>query len=52
MLGDAFDNIEAPETPEQVDEFLCDAGYDPDEVGRQTAAFVDELISGVRMTCT
>ena len=33
-----------PETPEEVDAYLRDAGYDPDELGARIRKRVDELI--------
>jgi len=33
-FGKLFDEV-GPETPEEIDEELREAGYDPDEVGRR-----------------
>lgn len=49
-IGDVFDQINAPETQEDIDMFLREAGHDPGAVGRGTAAFVDDLIRAVRGT--
>lgn len=48
VLGDIFDRLEPPQSPEEVDEFLLECGYDPDNAGKPTALFVDELIRNTR----
>lgn len=46
-LAELFDSIEL--TPAEVDEELCEAGYDPDKVGVEMKAIADEALArGVR----
>jgi len=48
-LVDIWDDME-PETPEEIDEFLREAGYDPDEVGRKFERVAREAMDKWRLT--
>ena len=47
VLADLFAEAE-PNTPEEIDEILRDAGYDPDEVATRGARAAAELMEGER----
>ena len=47
-IGDVFDHLDEPDTETDKNEILREAGHDPDEVGRNTAIFVDGLIRSSR----
>ena len=42
-FADLFDEIE-PETPEEIDAVLCEAGYDPDEIGARMKAVAERAL--------
>jgi len=42
-FADLFDEIE-PETPEEIDAVLREAGYDPDEVGARMEAVAERAL--------
>lgn len=44
VLADLFDEI-GPETPEEIDATLREAGYDPDQVGARMAAAAERAIA-------
>ena len=44
VLADLFDEV-GPDTPEEVDAVLVEAGYDPDEVGRQMQTFAEQAMA-------
>ena len=44
VLADLFDEV-GPDTPEEVDAVLVEAGYDPDEVGRQMQAIAEQAMA-------
>ena len=46
-FGSLFDGLE-PETPEEIDAALREAGYDPDELGARIKAAADQALRGVR----
>lgn len=43
-IGDVFDHLPSPRTPEEIDSVLRDAGHDPEDAGRQLASFVDGIV--------
>jgi len=43
-LGDVLENVKGPESEEEIDAVLREAGHDPDAVARGTSAFVDDLV--------
>jgi len=43
-FADLFDEIE-PETPEEIDAVLREAGYDPDEVGARMKAVAERALN-------
>lgn len=47
-IGDVLDNVKGPETVDEIDAVLREAGHDPDVIGRDTAAFVDGLVRTAR----
>ena len=47
VLADLFAEAE-PNTPEEIDEILRDAGYDPDEVATRGTRAAAELMEGER----
>ena len=44
-LDKLFDEIPPPETPEEVDETLREAGYDPEAIAAQMKAFAEQALA-------
>lgn len=45
VLDKLFDEEFLPATPEEIDSFLCEAGYDPDEVAAHMREFVEQALA-------
>lgn len=50
-IANLFDEIE-PETPEEIDEVLREAGYDPDEIGKRMKAVAEKTLAETKCSTT
>ena len=48
LIADLFDEV-YPDTPEEVDEILREAGLCPDKIGREIADMVQKAMRGVKI---
>lgn len=48
LVADLFDFVE-PETPEEVDDALRDAGYDPEEIGCRMACVARDALASIEI---
>lgn len=50
-IANLFDEIE-PETPEEIDEVLREAGYNPDAIGKKMKAAAEKALAETKCSTT